>query len=49
MVIKTSGLTGRIYKHGSSPKWQLKFYHPELRQRQRMSLGTEDVDGWSGD
>jgi integrase len=43
MVIKTSGLTGRIYKHGSSPKWQLKFYHPELRQRQRMSLGTEDV------
>ena len=43
MEIKSSGLTGHIYKTGASPKWQLRFYHPEKRQRQRVSLGTTDL------
>jgi integrase len=43
-TIKSSGITGRIYTTGASPRWQLKFYHPGLRKRQRVSLGTANLD-----
>jgi len=43
-TIKSSGITGRIYTTGASPRWQLKFYHPGLRKRQRVSLGTANLE-----
>jgi hypothetical protein len=42
-TIKSSAITGAIYKVGDSPFWQLKFYHPSDRKRKRVSLGTEDL------
>jgi integrase len=43
-TIKTSSITGSIYKTGASPFWQLKFYHPTSRKRQRISLGSADLN-----
>ena len=42
-TIKTSSITGSIYKVSDSPFWQLKFYHPSTRKRQRISLGSADL------
>jgi integrase len=43
-AIKSSGISGRLYLTKDSPRWQLKFYHPSLRKRQRVSLGTENLE-----
>jgi len=43
-VVKSSGLTGRLYTTAKSPRWQLKFYHPGIRKRQRISLGTTSLE-----
>jgi integrase len=42
-TIKASSITGSIYKVSDSPFWQLKFYHPSTRKRQRISLGSADL------
>jgi len=41
--IRTSAIDGRLYKVKDSPYWQLKFYHPSNRKRQRISLGSADL------
>jgi integrase len=43
-AIKSSGISGRLYTTTASPRWQLKFYHPGIRKRQRVSLGTESLE-----
>ena len=43
-AVKSSGISGRLYTTGASPRWQLKFYHPGIRKRQRVSLGTESLE-----
>jgi integrase len=43
-AIKSSGISGRLYTTMASPRWQLKFYHPGIRKRQRVSLGTESLE-----
>jgi integrase len=43
-AIKSSGISGRLYTTTASPRWQLKFYHPSIRKRQRVSLGTESLE-----
>lgn len=42
--IKASGLSGTVYTAKGSPKYQLYFRHPQSRERQRISLGTENLD-----
>jgi integrase len=43
-VVKSSGISGRLYTTAKSPRWQLKFYHPGVRRRQRVSLGTTSLE-----
>lgn len=43
-TIKTAGLTGSVYTAKGSPKYQLYFRHPQSRERQRISLGTENLE-----
>ncbi len=43
MEIKAAGLTGHIYRTTASPRYQLRFYHPQQRKRIRISLGVEDA------
>jgi len=43
IVIKARGLTGKIYLIAQSPFYRMRFYHPEKRLRQRISLGTSDL------
>jgi integrase len=43
IVIKARGLTGKIYLIAQSPYYRMRFYHPEKRRRQRISLGTSDL------
>jgi len=41
--IKSSSISGKLYKTDASPFWQLRFHHPSDRKRKRISLGTEDL------